>query len=151
MRDTPATKTPVGGHGNPGDQPDSPKEPKANPPEDKSSGEQTSGEQSSADFPGMWRSRSATPIRVAEQLVHNHGGDEVNRLEFDEQLESSSVNSLSAAAGVLLFAGTRRWKRRHPESGSFLFSKAARLARKLVPSADRAGSIFQDPPRTLQP
>ncbi|HLQ44770.1 MAG TPA: hypothetical protein VK137_08590, partial [Planctomycetaceae bacterium] len=101
-----------------------------------------SGEQSSGDFPG-------TDEMTA--LVHNHWGDEVNRLEFDAQLESSSVNSLSAAAGVLLFAGTRRWKRRRLESGSCLFSKAARLARKLVAPADKAGAIFQDPPRTLQP
>lgn len=47
-------------------------------------------------------------------------------------LDSSSASTASLAAGVLVFAGTRRWTRRSKEAASSPFSRSARLARKLA-------------------
>ena len=49
-----------------------------------------------------------------------------------EQFEASSSPAASLVAGVLVFAGTRRWRRRTTDISSPSFSRSARLARQLV-------------------
>lgn len=46
--------------------------------------------------------------------------------------DHSSSNAASLAAGVLVFAGTRRWKRQATAASSSSFSRSSRLARKLT-------------------
>ena len=64
--------------------------------------------------------------------------DEINFANLDSTFQTtdshdhSTANAASLAAGVLVFAGTRRWKRQATAASSSSFSRSSRLARKLT-------------------